>query len=102
MLDFEPTDLCGQGQEVFEVAALMELNEKHLGVMYYAYFDIDSDASGFIQSQELVDYFDLENNSLVHLLFSAFDRKKSGVLSFMEFVVLMYNICTQEDRRGHG
>jgi hypothetical protein len=44
VLDFEPTDICGQGLEVFEVCRMMDLTPTHLGVLFLAYIDIDSDA----------------------------------------------------------
>jgi len=44
VLDFEPTDICGQGPEVFEICSMMDLTPTHLGVLFLAYIDIDSDA----------------------------------------------------------
>lgn len=44
MLDFEATDICGQGPEVFEISRMMDLTPTHLGVLFLAYIDIDSDA----------------------------------------------------------
>lgn len=93
-ITFEPNLLCGQGKEVETLATSLNLNMKEIGTLYIAFCDMDSDASGFITPDEVANYFSFSCGKFSDVLITAFDVDHSKSLSFVEFIVAIYNVCS--------
>ena len=94
-ITFEPNLLCGQGKvEIEAIAETLNLNMTEIGTMYLAFCDMDSDASGFITPDEIANYFSFSCGAFTDVLITAFDVDHSKSLSFVEFIVAIYNVCS--------
>jgi hypothetical protein len=99
ILDFEPNELCGQGPEVLEIAQFLDLSPNHLGVLQLAFLEIDTDASGFIQVDELASFLSIPHNSFADKCIETFDQDSMGVMCFLEFVVFYYVFASTSPSR---
>jgi hypothetical protein len=60
---------------------------------------IDADGSGEVSLDELYAYYGLSRSKLLDRLLGMFDLDRSEAFSFQEFVIALWNLCTQSRKR---
>ena len=73
-----------QGQEEEEQYVF---TKEELRVLYDNFIELDSNGSGLIETDELLNVPELKNNPIVRRVISIFDINQDGKISFYEFIV---------------
>mmetsp|Transcript_8863 Transcript_8863/g.13282 ORF Transcript_8863/g.13282 Transcript_8863/m.13282 type:complete len:447 (+) Transcript_8863:128-1468(+) len=72
----------------------LRLKKSDVESLYKVFTRIDTDGSGTIQVEELLDYLDVDRNKFTQRVFSIFDEDGSKCVDFREFAVALWNYCT--------
>ena len=95
---FYPSDsIEGQGPEVFEMLHSLGLADDAIDLLYNAFLEIDADRSNWMSALELYSYFKIDIGLFERHIFTLFDQDKSGLLSFIDFAVALWNFLTLQE-----
>lgn len=75
----------------------MKFTKHEIAQLYNLFCKADVDLSGAVDMVELLTLLDIERTSFSVRVFSIFDKDKSGVIDFKEFVLAAWNYCTLSD-----
>ena len=64
----------------------INFDRRELKILYKNFTELDSDNSGKLEPNELIDVPELKDNPIVQRIITVFDRNKDGKISFFEFV----------------
>lgn len=74
---FVPNDaIPGQGEEVFKIFKILNLNPDDIDKLYSAFRAVDIDNSGTIQQAEMGVFLRIEKSKFSDMAFSVFDEDK--------------------------
>lgn len=64
----------------------INFDRRELKILYKNFTELDSDNSGKLEPNELIDVPELKDNPIAKRIVTVFDRNKDGKISFFEFV----------------
>ena len=64
----------------------VNFDKRELKILYKNFTQLDSDNSGKLEPNELIDVPELKDNPIAKRIVTVFDRNKDGKISFFEFV----------------
>jgi Ca2+-binding EF-hand superfamily protein len=88
--------VSGQGPEILMIADKLQISRSDIDLIYNQFCYIDSDGSGIVDVSEFVVFHNISSEIFGELVFSLFDRDKSGKLDFQEYLTALWNYCTME------
>jgi serine/threonine-protein phosphatase 2B regulatory subunit len=65
----------------------INFDKNELKILYKNFVKLDTDGSGNLEPNELIDVPELKDNPIVQRLIKTFDRNHDGKISFYEFVL---------------
>lgn len=96
----EWTNLDQEGiVRVHKIFKRLYISEQLSRKLFRAFHKFDSDRSGLMSFGEFCDHFDLEENSYTKRAFMILDTHGSGQISFVQFVITLWNYCAL-DKEG--
>mmetsp|Transcript_7290 Transcript_7290/g.10839 ORF Transcript_7290/g.10839 Transcript_7290/m.10839 type:complete len:411 (-) Transcript_7290:260-1492(-) len=78
-------------QRDFTALRLTEIDVKHL---YKVFIDLDEEGSGFVNISDICARCGVKETLFTRRALSIYDEHNKGAVTFHEFVVLLWNICT--------
>jgi Ca2+-binding EF-hand superfamily protein len=88
------TVVPGQGKEVYDTATKLKISQSDINALFRQFCNIDFDHSGIVDVSEFIVYHHITSEIIGELIFSLFDRDKSGKIDFQEYMVALWNYCT--------
>jgi serine/threonine-protein phosphatase 2B regulatory subunit len=64
----------------------INFDRRELKILYKNFTELDSNNSGKLEPNELIDVPELKDNPIVQRIITVFDRNKDGKISFFEFI----------------
>ena len=78
-----------------EILCALNFTRTDFRKLLQIYQKIDKDNSGHITLKELLLFLRMENDEFMRRTFAVFDEDKSGEIDFGEYVVALWNYCTE-------